>query len=76
MDNNLNGTEFDERTGGEAFLDIAQKQAMYNFINGDKDSLRVCREVEKEKQKFKPLFKEAELEMEKNKETKNGRSKR
>ncbi len=65
----------DERTGGEAFLDLAAKQAMYNFVHGDKESLKIATELEHERVGFKDILEEDELK-EKSNKSNNGRSKR
>lgn len=74
MDKKFEDVELDERTGAEAFLGLVERQAMHNYIMGkDTDGLRVCREIERGKQKMKPIFEANEL-AEKTKNTKHGRS--
>lgn len=66
--------KIDTKTGGEAFLDLAARQAMHNFIYGDKKSLNAAMELEHERVGFKKVL-EADSQQNK-KEKKSGRSKR
>lgn len=71
MDEEMNKTQ--NTTGGEEFLELAARQAMHNFVNGDKESLKIALELEHERKGFKPLF-EKDLNNQEN--LKNGRNKR